>query len=75
MAYASWNGATDVQGWVVFEGRTEGRLERVGVVGYRGFETEFLVGETCVQVAAVVEGEIVARSGVACEFSDKTLHG
>ena len=74
-AYVSWNGATDVQAWVVFEGRTEGGLSRVGTVGYKGFETQFWVGEPCVQVAAVVDGVISARSGVVCSFANDTLHG
>ena len=71
----SWNGATNVQGWAIYEGRTKGRLSHVGTVGYKGFETEFLVGQPCVQVAAVVDGEISARSEVVCSFSNETLHG
>lgn len=75
VAYVSWNGATDVEGWVVFEGVDESRLRPVGRVGYRGFETEFAVGERCVQVAAVVDGGISTRSSVVCSFSNGTLHG
>ena len=71
----SWNGATNVTGWVVFEGWNEDRLVHVGLVGYKGFETTFLVSEPCVQVAAVVDGEISARSDVVCDSSNKTLHG
>ena len=73
--YVSWNGATNVQEWVVYEGRTEGRLSHVGRVGYKGFETEFSVGQPCVQVAAVVDGEISSKSGVKCYPSNETLHG
>ena len=73
--YVSWNGATDVQEWVVYEGQQpEGQLSQVGRVGFEGFETEFPVGQPCVQVAAVVNGEVSSRSGVACS-SNKTSHG
>ena len=73
-AYVSWNGATDVQAWVVFEGRTEGGLVRVGTVAYKGFETQFLIGEPCVRVAAVVDGVIAAGSDVVCLSPNATLH-
>lgn len=67
--YVSWNGATGVEGWVVFEGDDEGHLERVGTVGYRGFETRFGVrrGGACVQVAAMMKGgKVGSRSDVVC---------
>ena len=38
----------------------------VGQIGYKGFETKFGVAEECVQVAAVIEGRMGARSNVAC---------
>lgn len=62
--YVSWNGATDVEAWVVYEGASATHLEEVGRIGFRGFETEFGVGKEFVQVAAVVRGEIVRKSEV-----------
>ena len=62
----SWNGATDVTAWAVYEGPTENQLSFVGEVGYRGFETMFTVNGECVQVAAVIDGKECARSNVAC---------
>ena len=64
--YVSWNGATDVEEWVVYEGRTRDTLSLVNRIGYKGFETQFTVGQPCVQVAAVVHGRISARSSVVC---------
>ena len=63
-----------MQKWEIFEGPLEGRLSPVGRVGYRGFETQFSVGQPCVQVAAMVGGDISARSDVVCTFSNKTSH-
>ena len=68
--YVSWNGATDVEAWVVYEGASVERLEEVGKVRFRGFETEFGVVEEFVQVAAVVEGKIVRKSEVVYWVSD-----
>ena len=65
--YVSWNGATEVTGWAVYEGPTEDRLEFVGEVGFWGFETVFTVkGEGCVQVVAVIGGREGRRSRVVC---------
>ena len=63
----SWNGATDVQWWFVYEGESASRLSRVGSVRWKGFETEFLVGKPCVQVLAV-EGGRISGSGAVCDF-------
>lgn len=63
--FVSWNGATDVSDWVVFEGPAQDRLSRVGRIRYRGFETEFVVNQSYVQVAAVVHGKIGKKSNVA----------
>ena len=61
----SWNGATDVTGWAVYQGPTRNQLEFVGEVGFRGFETRFtLDGEGFVQVAAVIGGREGRRSRV-----------
>lgn len=62
--YVSWNGATDVSEWAVFEGPARDRLSEIGRVGYKGFETEFAVAGRYVQVAAVVHGKIARRSKV-----------
>lgn len=62
--YVSWNGATDVEAWVVYEGTSATRLEEVGRIGFKGFETEFRVGKEFVQVAAVVRGKIIRKSDV-----------
>ena len=75
VAFVSWNGATDVSEWVVYGGRNQSGLASVGSVGYKGFETEFLVSEPCVQVGAVVDGEVSARSDVVCSFDNRTLRG
>ena len=65
--YVSWNGATDVTAWAVFEGPRRDQLDFVGEVGFRGFETMFTVeGEGCVQVAAVIGGREWRRSRVVC---------
>ena len=73
--YVSWNGATEVTEWVVYEGRTKNRVAPVGRIGYKGFETQFTVGRPCVQVAAVVHGRVSARSSVVCRVSNKNRHG
>lgn len=41
-------------------------MSNVGHIVYKGFETEFTVGEACVQVAAVVHGKECKLSDVAC---------
>lgn len=64
--YVSWNGATDVEAWVIYEGPDQGHLSKVGQVGFKGFETKFTVGEACVQVATVVYGSEYKRSNIAC---------
>ena len=64
--YVSWNGATDVTAWAVYEGPTKNKLSFIGKVGYRGFETMFTVGGKCVQVRAVMGGTEGKRSGVVC---------
>jgi len=62
--YVSWNGATDLTGWNVYEGTSEGGLHYVGQVWHRGFETKFdvAVWAEYVQVGAVVNGTEVRRS-------------
>ena len=60
----SWNGATDVEKWVVYAGKQRVGLQEVGSVRYRGFETEFGIGRGWIQVAAVVRGRVGQRSDV-----------
>ncbi|KAL8784408.1 MAG: hypothetical protein Q9195_009053 [Heterodermia aff. obscurata] len=60
--YVSWNGATDVEAWAIYEGEQPGSLREVGRVGFKGFETSFGVASAFVQVGAVVGGEVVRRS-------------
>ena len=73
--YVSWNGATNVEDWIVYEGGAEDELSRVGRVRYQGFETQFGVDQPCVQVAAVVGGQISSKSSVVCAFSNSTKRG
>lgn len=47
--YVSWNGATNVEEWVIYEGWAHDKLSQVSRVGYQGFETEFRVDRTCAQ--------------------------
>lgn len=49
-AYVSWNGATEVVAWIVFEGSSQSQLSRVGQVPFKGFETSFGTGAAYVQV-------------------------
>lgn len=66
--YVSWNGATDVYAWLIFEGSSKDNLRFAGRVPFRGFETGFNVPTTgCVQVAAVGR-EIGAAKGQECEL-------
>jgi hypothetical protein len=55
-AYVSWNGATDIEAWKVYEGHDEGALVYVGSVAHKGFETTFVVGSPAVQVSSVLTG-------------------
>ena len=66
--YVSWNGATDVTGWNVYEGESSDKLHLVGQVGFRGFETRFDVAcwAKYVQVQAVVNGTEAKKSDVVC---------
>lgn len=64
--YVSWNGVTDATGWNVYLGTNASVLEKVGQVGYRGFETRFDVAcwAQYVQVGAVVNGTEAKKSEV-----------
>lgn len=41
--YVSWNGATNVEEWAIYEGWAHDKLSQVSRVGYQRFETEFTV--------------------------------
>lgn len=62
----SWNGATEVAGWVVYAGAKDTEVSKVGVAEKKGFETVFdvPVGDGYLQVAAVQGGEEVRKSNV-----------
>ena len=64
--FVSWNGATNVEEWVIYQGKQQDNLSYAGRVGYKGSETQFVVQYPCVQVAAKVNGETSARSSFVC---------
>ena len=74
-AYVSWNGATNVEGWIIYEGGAEDKLSSIGRLRYAGFETQFGVNQPCVQVGAVVDGQISSKSSVVCSFPNSTMRG
>lgn len=67
--YVSWNGATDVEAWVVYIGRPGGEMHKAGRAMKKGFETVFQVRAgkgACVKVAAERGREEVRDSNVVC---------
>lgn len=64
-AYVSWNGATHIKTWKVYQGHQQATLAYVGSVPSRGFETRFVVAAPVVQVAAIMEDGEEYRSGIA----------
>ena len=64
--YVSWNGATDVTAWNIYEGDSKAELYFVGQIGYRGFETKFSVGKPCVQAVALHKDKTAGLSNVFC---------
>ena len=65
IVYASWNGATDVRGWVVLAGKTPGSLSQVGAQDKSGFETEIAVNSNEPYFAVVAldaSGREIGRS-------------
>ena len=76
--YVSWNGATDIEGWAVYAGKTPDALESVGVAPKMGFETVFELPrwrDSCVQVGAIREGKIIRASNVDCIGDWSTIWG
>ena len=68
VGYVSWNGATDLTAWNIYEGSQASRLSLIGQVASAGFETAFSVAHMpqCLQVGAVREGVEIRRSDVVC---------
>ena len=68
--YVSWNGATDVCDWAIYQGASKKDLQFLGRVPYKGFETSFGVAPAaaCVKVVPVVGGKEVKgkASKVVC---------
>ena len=64
--YVSWNGATDVTAWNIYEGDSKADLTLVGQIGYKGFETRFNVAKSCVQAVALVRNKPTGSSNVIC---------
>lgn len=63
--YVSWNGATDIEAWHVYEGDCAYQLKPVAKALKRGFETVFAITAekgSCVQVAAVRDDEEIRHS-------------
>lgn len=65
-AYVSWNGATDVEEYVVFGGADRAEMKPVGRFVKMGFETAFeVLGDfEFVQAGAVEDGRVVGMSSV-----------
>lgn len=65
--YVSWNGATEVTAWDIYEGDTTSDLCLVGRIGYAGFETKFGVAKSCVQAVALYKDKSAGLSNVVCK--------
>lgn len=68
VGYISWNGATDLTAWNIYEGSQGDQLCLAGQVALAGFETAFntVNSARCVQVGAVRGGAEIRRSQVVC---------
>ena len=64
--YVSWNGATDIDGWNIYEGSSDSSLELMASVNSTGFETSFNVTDQCVKACAVRNATEVGSSDVLC---------
>jgi hypothetical protein len=65
VVYASWNGATDIDHWVVLAGPNNSSLTPVGSQPWTGFETAIAVNSTGPSFAVVAEdknGKELGRS-------------
>lgn len=66
IGYVSWNGATSVSAWEIWETGGHGNLEKAGRVGFRGFETKFGVKGSCAQAVALAGEKVIGKSNLAC---------
>jgi hypothetical protein len=69
-AFMSWNGATDVTHWDVYEGKTANDLVRTKSSPSAGFETDVTVASNTkfVQVAAFHREEFLRKSSIVTVF-------
>ncbi|KAK7419830.1 hypothetical protein QQZ08_010663 [Neonectria magnoliae] len=70
-AYVSWNGATDVEYWNVYDVELGVRITPLGKAAARGFETVIDIprdysGSHCIIAVAVQQGKEVKQSNRAC---------
>ena len=76
--YASWNGATTVQDWVVLGGDHHGALSALGTAKRQGFETVIQVPRRAAFVAVAQERSFTraaARLGVSQSALSQTIAG
>lgn len=64
--YVSWNGATGLEQYNIYAGPHPIDLVERGCFLHRGFETQFVVDNACVQVGAVRNGAEIRRSEIVC---------
>ncbi|KAL4732742.1 hypothetical protein ACLX1H_001761 [Fusarium chlamydosporum] len=69
--YVSWNGATDIESYNVYQYEPGSALTPMGKTNASGFETGFDLGgkfneTSCIVVAAVRSGQEVRQSNVGC---------
>jgi hypothetical protein len=68
VAYASWNGATEVAGWRLLGGSDTSSLSELGTAAWADFETKLVVAGTpaFVQVEALdAAGNVIGESGIS----------
>ena len=61
-AYISWNGATNVDSYVIYGGASVNKLHEVAVVKHAGFETQTSVYDECIRVVPVIGFRVQAQS-------------
>lgn len=69
-AFMSWNGATNVTSWDIYEGLTSSTLEKTGTVANNGFETSSAISNSTlfVQVGAFA-GSVFLRNSTVVSVS------
>lgn len=70
-AYMSWNGATSVTNWAIYEGLTADTLEMTGLIERTGFETSTTIskGTKFVQVSPFEGSTWLSNSSVTAVLS------